>query len=186
MAIDGRRSRVVGDTCRKGEARACFKTGIKMGGGIMRKGTLFLAVFFVLLLSSNAFAHCQMPCGIYDDAMRFSMIREDIATIETAINTITAMEQTDNKDFNQITRWVMNKEAYAGYIQEIVADYFMTQRIKAPAEQKGKAYDKYVTEITLLHRMLVAAMKTKQSTEMKNVDDLKKLTDEFEKVYMQK
>ena len=46
------------------------------------KKYIFLVIF---LLSENAiFAHCQIPCGIYDDALRIIQIKEDFKTIKKA------------------------------------------------------------------------------------------------------
>ena len=42
---------------------------------------LFLSYF---LLQGFVFAHCQVPCGIYNDAVRIIQIREDFSTIQKA------------------------------------------------------------------------------------------------------
>ena len=34
------------------------------------------------------FSHCQIPCGIYSDAMQIMQIKEDLSTIEKAMNEI--------------------------------------------------------------------------------------------------
>ncbi len=39
---------------------------------------VFSIVFFA---ASYAAAHCEIPCGIYDDEMRINMIAEHITTI---------------------------------------------------------------------------------------------------------
>ena len=44
---------------------------------------------FVLITGtfvSQALAHCQIPCGVYTDEMRFTMLEEDFQTIEKAMN----------------------------------------------------------------------------------------------------
>jgi len=58
----------------------------------------------------------------------------------------------------------------------------MTQRI-VPAEPGTPGYDKYVREITLLHRMMVQAMKVKQSVDPAAVEKLQALAAEFEASY---
>ncbi len=35
-------------------------------------------------LSTTCFAHCQVPCGIFDDQMRFQQLLEDETTIAKA------------------------------------------------------------------------------------------------------
>lgn len=41
----------------------------------------------------SAWAHCQIPCGIYDDAARFKALAEHITTIEKSITEIGTLEQ---------------------------------------------------------------------------------------------
>lgn len=43
---------------------------------------LFFAVFAVLAVPQFSFAHCQVPCGIYDDHARVAAMLEDAATVE--------------------------------------------------------------------------------------------------------
>ena len=46
---------------------------------------LFL-LSFAFFFSTKSFAHCQIPCGIYDDKMRFTMMAEHVTTIEKSMN----------------------------------------------------------------------------------------------------
>jgi len=131
---------------------------------------------FFLFLASYAAAHCEIPCGIYDDAMRITMITEHTATIEKSMNQIKELEQEKNHNSNQLIRWVMNKEKHADQLQEIVTQYFMTQRIKLDT----KDYDK---KLALLHQMLVYSMKCKQTTDLSHVNKLKELVKEFQSLY---
>jgi nickel superoxide dismutase len=96
------------------------------------KKTVFLCLLAALLVASAQplFAHCEVPCGIYNDQMRIDMIREDITTIEKAMKEITALAGQSPVNYNQIVRWTMNKEEHAEKLQYIVQQYFMTQRIK--------------------------------------------------------
>jgi nickel superoxide dismutase len=113
---------------------------------------LFCAFSIVFFVSSYAWAHCEIPCGIYDDQMRIDMIAEHITTIEKSMKQIVELGNQKSVDYNQITRWVMNKDRHANKIQHIVSQYFMTQRISLDA-------DKYNEKLTLLHKMLVFSMK---------------------------
>ena len=146
-------------------------------------GTTFvlLTVFF----ASKIFPHCQIPCGIYDDQMRISMIKEHITTIEKSMKEIIALSKQDEKNYNQIVRWVVNKEAHADELSEIVTFYFMTQRLKPIDEKDSKTYKEYLKKLTLLHEMLVFAMKAKQTTDLINVEKLRSLADDFSKVYFE-
>lgn len=139
----------------------------------------FFCLSVPLLLASAVFAHCEIPCGIYDDEMRIAMIREDAATIEKSMSQILIIEKEADHNANQLVRWIVNKEDHADKLQEVVSQYFMTQRIKPDT----KDYEK---KITLLHQMLIYAMKCKQTTDTENVRKLLNLTDEFQKLYFQK
>jgi nickel superoxide dismutase len=130
-------------------------------------------------LSMNAWAHCEIPCGIYDDAMRIKMLNEHITTIEKSMNTVMELEKADHHHANQLIRWVMNKESHASQFQEIVTQYFMTQRIKPDT----KNYEK---KLALLHQMLVHGMKCKQTTDLEQVSKLRELVKEFEALYFEK
>lgn len=144
---------------------------------------LGVAVAVVLAVGPRTYSHCQIPCGIYDDHLRFSHIAEDITTIETAMQRITALSAETPRNANQIVRWVTNKEKHAQRIQDTVSGYFMTQRIVPADENDTKAHAAYVTKLTYLHRMLIGAAKCKQSTNVTDAAALRKLSDEFHNVY---
>lgn len=132
----------------------------------------------------NALAHCQIPCGIYNDEMRFTMMLENVTTVEKSMTEITALNKMDKPDMNKLVRWVDNKDTHADKLAEIITYYFMSQRVK-PVSQENKAdYQKYVNQIALLHQMLVATMKTKQTTELKYCRELRRLIAEFKTSYM--
>ena len=133
-------------------------------------------ITFFLLLATFAYAHCEIPCGIYDDAMRITMITEHITTIEKSMNQIKELEKEKHNNSNQLVRWVINKERHSDELQEIVSQYFMTQRIKPDT----KDYDK---KLALLHQMLVSSMKCKQTTDLSHVSKLKELVKEFKALY---
>jgi nickel superoxide dismutase len=130
----------------------------------------------VLLIASYATAHCEIPCGIYDDEMRFNMMAEHITTIEKSIKQITELETGKPINYNQLIRWVMNKEHHANELQEIVTQYFMTQRIKFDTEN-------YTEKLIMLHQMLVYAMKCKQTTDLSHIRTLRSLLKEFHDLY---
>lgn len=133
-------------------------------------------------LPQLAAAHCEVPCGIYDDEMRVEMIREHITTIEKAMQQITSLSNESPVNYNQIVRWTVNKEEHADTLQFIVYQYFMTQRIKPP---QGEASENYLDQLEVLHRMLVHAMKAKQTTDLEHVKTLRSLTDQFSKLYFE-
>ena len=136
--------------------------------------TLLIVLSSFGFFSSNAIAHCEIPCGIYDDTARIELIFEHATTIEKSMKMIAELEKGNNS--NQLVRWVTNKEKHAELLQYIVSQYFMTQRIKLDA----KDYDK---KITALHKMLVFSMKCKQTIDLANVESLRAAAQEFQKLY---
>ena len=139
-----------------------------------------------IALGGMAYSHCQIPCGIYNDQMRFDMLSEHIATIEKSINQITELSGQPKPNYNQIVRWVTNKDEHADRASEIITYYFMAQRIKSVPETDTKAYNNYVKQLTLLHEMLVLAMKTKQTTDLSNIEQLRSLLQKFHDIYFAK
>lgn len=139
-------------------------------------------VFFVL--AQTASCHCEIPCGIYGDESRFEMIEEHITTVAKSIETITSLSEEEDKNHNQMVRWIDNKEAHADQIQDIVCQYFMTQRVKPVGETDTVKYTHYVKQLTLLHEMLIYAMRVKQTTDLGNTQKLKSLLEEFRLAYL--
>ena len=146
---------------------------------------VFLFSLF-LVLHSGLFSHCEVPCGIYNDEMRFTMIMEHIQTIEKAMNQIMELSEQSPQNMNQIVRWIMNKENHAEEIQHIISQYFLTQRIKTPDSKDKNAEESYVKKLTLCHEILVLAMKAKQTTDLKNVKSLKSAVTQFKEAYFGK
>ncbi len=136
-----------------------------------------------LAVPAEAEAHCQIPCGIYDDQVRALLIREHIGTIEKSMKTIDELSSAETPDYNQIVRWVENKEDHADAIVEIVTAYFMSQRIKLPAGDDEKAQAAYDERLGLLHGLLVYTMKARQSTDLANIEQLRELSTAFETAY---
>jgi len=127
---------------------------------------------------STARAHCEVPCGIYDDQMRFEMMLEDQTTIAKAMAQINELAgKSGAQDVNQMVRWVNTKEQHATKVMDVIAQYFMAQRIKPGT-------DAYVKQLTAAHAVMQAAMKCKQTVDPKNADALldtiKKLYEAYE------
>lgn len=148
------------------------------------KNLIFSAVLLSAMFFSfhDAGAHCQIPCGIYHDELRFEMIMEDIETIEKSMTEINEISKSSDKNYNQLVRWVNNKELHAQKIQDTVSEYFLAQRVKITPADDPK-YGDYVKSLELLHQINVYAMKTKQTTDLENAEKLKKSTLEYKKLY---
>ena len=134
-----------------------------------------------LLFSAQLHAHCQIPCGVYDDTMRVKMIEEHTLTILKSMNYI-ASNQNDLEQQNQVTRWIINKEEHAQEIQNIVSEYFLTQRIKLKDDSKENK-DLYHAQLTALHNILLDAMKCKQTTDSNMTTSLLENLNKFVNLY---
>jgi len=137
----------------------------------------------MMFASIAVFAHCQIPCGIFDDDLRITSIQEDISTIEKSINEIARLQLEKKVDFNQMVRWINNKETHAGKIQTVIAEYFLAQRVKPVADKSSPEYADYIKKLTALHEVILAAMKSKQSLDLENVKKLRTLAAEMDVLF---
>lgn len=148
------------------------------------KKILALSFVLVSLLSvSQLQAHCQIPCGIYGDELRIYQLREDVTTIEKSMQQIQKLSAETPVNYNQLVRWIDNKEVHAQKIQDIVTAYFLTQRIKPVTTEDKQAYAYYSEKVVVLQQMLVQAMKTKQTTDVQHCANLRQLIDRFAGLY---
>ncbi|RMD74559.1 MAG: hypothetical protein D6820_16475 [Lentisphaerae bacterium] len=134
-----------------------------------------LAVLALAIATPKTFAHCQVPCGIYGDDQRFAAMLEDVKTIRKATTQINLLAK-DGSNANQLVRWVLTKEQHADKISETIHYYFLAQRIK-------EANPKYTQLLVAAHRIIVAAMKTKQAADPASVEVLQQRVVEFQKLY---
>lgn len=137
------------------------------------------AVLATLLISlpASVQAHCQIPCGIYDDNARVVSMLEDVATIQKAVAQIANLAgKTDAQSQNQLVRWVVNKEQHAQRIIATISDYFLTQRVKASQADYAERLRKH-------HAVIVAAMRAKQNAGAKMAAELKTAVQALEPYY---
>jgi nickel superoxide dismutase len=137
-----------------------------------------VALAAALGIARVAAAHCEVPCGIYADQRRFEQMLEDCDTIAKAMKSISdlMLDAPDPTAVNQAIRWTTTKESHATNTQHVVAQYFLTQRIKADS-------DRYVEQLKAAHGVMVAAMKCKQTVEPANADKLRKAIHDLYRAY---
>ena len=134
---------------------------------IVMNSLLFVAMS-TMAFSQLSHAHCQIPCGIYDDHARVQSMLEDTATVEKSLRSMVELSgKAGIQSQNQMVRWVMNKEKHAQNIIATISDYFLTQRVKP--EQKD-----YSERLIKHHAVIVAAMKVKQNAGMSYAIALRK------------
>ena len=130
-----------------------------------------------LVAPQPAAAHCQIPCGIYNDHARVDAMLEDAATVEKSARLIGELAaKTDAQSQNQLVRWVMNKENHAQKIIATISDYFLTQRVKPSQED-------YVERLRKHHLVILAAMKAKQNADIKYAEALKQSIENLSPYY---
>jgi len=127
------------------------------------KKSILLFCAFGLLAPSTASAHCQVPCGIYDDNNVLGKMHTDFITIEKAAKKIAELSKDPSANAHQLTRWINNKESHAQAIQDTVTDYFLAQRLKVGEAETNK--ESYLKKLTTAHKVIVGTMKCKQSTD---------------------
>jgi nickel superoxide dismutase len=126
-----------------------------------------LWLFAASVAFNPAHAHCQIPCGIYDDHARVQAMLEDSATVDKSVKLISELAgKGDAQSQNQLVRWVMNKETHAQKIIATISDYFLTQRVKPGQEDYADRLQKH-------HQVILAAMKAKQQADMASAQALK-------------
>lgn len=141
-------------------------------------------VLLLVCFTASVFPHCQVPCGIYDDEARFKMLEEDIATIEKAIKQVEELSEAEEKNFNQLVRWINTKEKHASHIIDTATEYFILQRVDIAGEEKKDEYNGYISRLKALHGLSVYAMKAKQSTDLANVERMKGFLRDFKSLYV--
>ena len=150
----------------------------------MKKNILIFSIHLIIFgFTSSLYSHCQIPCGIYGDQTRFTLIREHISTIEKSMDLINELSTDPGKNMNQLVRWINNKDEHANKLTEIITSYFLSQRIKIKEPSNSSEYVKYQKMTVLLHQMMVYSMKCKQTTDKNNVQKLADLINIFETTY---
>ncbi|MEZ4647968.1 MAG: superoxide dismutase [Ni] [Candidatus Eisenbacteria bacterium] len=145
---------------------------------------LLTALAMSLVSARTANAHCQIPCGIYGDDVRFQILDEHITTLEKSMAQIEEIGASGAPNWNQLVRWVENKDTHADEIAAIITEYFLQQRIKPVSDQSSPEFQKYVTELRYCHEILVHAMKAKQTTDHAHIEALRTLVHDLAHSYL--
>ncbi|MEM1355092.1 MAG: superoxide dismutase [Ni] [Planctomycetota bacterium] len=128
-------------------------------------------------------AHCQVPCGIFDEDARLKALYEDAATIEKAMNLMNELAgKTDAQSQQQFIRWTITKEEHAERIITVTSAYFLAQRLK-PVAPGDEGYDEYLRQLAQHHSLIIAAMKSKQTTETDVVVTLRDAIHDLEHIW---
>jgi nickel superoxide dismutase len=142
---------------------------------------LFVGMILTIGGQEKTYAHCEIPCGIYADSVRIVLMSEHITTIQKSMMKIEELSKAEKVDYNQLVRWVNNKEEHAKKIQDIATQYFMFQRVKPSDDPQIK--EKNQKLLGVLHQICVYAMKAKQSTDQQYTQLLKSSVDKLSHLY---
>lgn len=149
----------------------------------MRKVNIIIGLGLFVLLSGvfamQSYTHCQIPCGIYGDETRFTMLEEHLTTIEKSMVQLGAVMDEEPPNANQAVRWVMNKEDHADEFTSIITYYFLAQRIKPTEADK----DAYLSKLEMCHNLIVLSMKCKQTDDVENVKKMREILAKFKEAY---
>jgi nickel superoxide dismutase len=133
--------------------------------------------FLAIGLSALAFygtdlsAHCQMPCGIYHDAMVYDQIDQVVETVYKGITVLNESKFSTVKERNEFVRWVGEKEKCCSDAADLITVYFLQQKIK-PGE------DDTVKRLVSAHKLLFLLVAIKQNVDLQYV---KEFNEEWEK-----
>lgn len=145
------------------------------------KHTIYLAAALLFSVPTQLSAHCQVPCGIYDDNNVIGSMDTDVITIEKAAQQVIELSKEPSANAQQIVRWTTNKESHAQALQEKVLNYFLAQRLALPAADADQ--EVYEKKLALCHEIIVTAMKCKQTTDAANPAKLKELMVTFREMF---
>ena len=150
------------------KTKLVLATGLVVGGLALGSGVI-----------PRALAHCQIPCGIYDDQARLERMEEDVRTIEKATKRMGELAaKEDAQSRQQFARWAQNKEEHATRIIETVSKYFLTQKL-APVAEGGDGREAYLEALAKHHRVMRAAMKAKQNADPAYAEKLRSAVHEL-------
>ena len=114
-------------------------------------------------------AHCQVPCGIFDDPARVEALKEDAATVRKAMVQIGELGTATPLALNQSIRWINTKEMHAASIITTASEYMLAQRVK---KELFETEADYLQALAAHHALMQAAVKTKQVVDVATCDAL--------------
>ncbi|HYA55033.1 MAG TPA: superoxide dismutase, Ni [Thermoplasmata archaeon] len=130
----------------------------------------------------TAYAHCDIPCGIYDpheaQIAALTVLRMDQLIGELAAPAMDAKAEERNAYVSKLSRYTAVKEQHAERVKHEVrviwGDYFTPDHVK----QFPQAHD-------LAFKILKQASKARQGTNLADAQELLKLVQEFAELFWQ-
>jgi nickel superoxide dismutase len=121
-------------------------------------------------------AHCQLPCGIYHDAMVFDQIDQYTETMYKGIAVLNQLKIQNVHDQNELVRWIMEKEKESNDISNVFTFYFLQQKIKPDEPDTVKM-------LKSAHKLLFLIVAIKQNTDLKFVKEFAAEWEKFKRMF---
>lgn len=121
-------------------------------------------------------AHCQLPCGIYHDDMIYDLIDQYAETMYKGITVMNQSKLDSVHDFNELTRWVIEKEKESNETAQLITFYFLQQKIKPGEPETTK-------RLEAAHKLLFLLVAIKQNNEIRFVDQFAKQWEDFKLMF---
>ena len=129
--------------------------------------------------------HCQVPCGIFDDPVIVSELRQACTTVRKAIRQSQSLHSSatgsDVLALNQLVRWINTKEEHCSKIISLTSEYCLCQRVK---RVNFASEADYLQALKVHHRVMQAAMKVKQSMDEQDCIALEHAVEDLSKMYL--
>lgn len=128
-----------------------------------------------ILPTKIAYAHCDIPCGIYDPYLaQLSVI--SVIRMTQMIQDLKGKEHSDKEFIHQLARLVKVKEEHAELVKHEVriiwGDYFKEEHLKD-----------YPSLHDLVFKIMKHASKTRQEINMEEAKELLKHVQEFARIF---
>ncbi len=120
-------------------------------------------------------AHCQMPCGIYDDQMVYDQINQFYLTMFKAVKALDHNEFKTDEDRNQFIRWVMTKERLCNEMATLITEFFLQQKIQP--------IDDNIELLQSAHKLLFLLLAIKQNVDIKIIKEFGKEWEHFKYLF---
>ncbi|CAE8604159.1 unnamed protein product [Polarella glacialis] len=106
--------------------------------------------------------------------------------MEDAARDLQIVTAANALNLNQMARWVRTKEDHAGKIISLVTEYCLCQRIRPVADPKTpfKSEADYIAALEAHHKVMLSAVKCKQSVDPGNAEALEAAVADMCKMYL--
>lgn len=143
----------------------------------MHKVIFCLVMIIGCLGCEKVSAHCQMPCGIYNDQMIYDKIDQYYDTMIKGMHVINNNKFENVHDRNEFVRWVMTKDKESDEVANVLLTYFLMQKIKPSNDPDS------LELLKSIHNMLFLLVQIKQGTEIKMVREFGMEWDHFKELF---